>query len=129
MQNENDRKLMICPLNGQFCSSGVRKDFPEDATTGQKFTCRWWVHVAGEDPQTRKQIDHFDCSLSWMPILMIENSQMTRFVAASVDKTANEVRKVRKHHTTFVAALNDDARIRLSEYSPKLIEKGSEQNE
>jgi len=111
MQSELERKIMICPLNGQVCSSGVRKDFPEEQTTGQKHTCRWWIHVAGKDPQSEKQVDHFDCSMAWMPVLQIEGSQMTRQVAASADKVASEINRM---HGSFVGALPNDARLRLT---------------
>ena len=89
MQNAIDQRRLTCPLNGEICVSGVRKDFKEDQETGQKISCRFWTHLAGKDPQSEKQIDQWDCSISWLPVLMIENAQMTKQVATGVDKTTN----------------------------------------
>lgn len=96
MQSESERKTMACPLNGKMCADGIREDFAPNPSTGRPLTCRWWQHVSGKDPQSEKIIDHFDCSIPWMPILMVENSQMQRFTAASVDKVATEVAKTRE---------------------------------
>lgn len=93
MENEIDIQHRSCPLNGQICSDGIRSDFKEHPITGQKFKCRWWAHMVGKDPQTEKSVDRFDCSISWLPIIGIENAQAQRFTAASVDKVANEVRR------------------------------------
>ena len=86
---------MVCPLNGMVCSSGVRKDFPQDDLTGQKITCRWWIRIAGKDPQSERIVDHHDCSISWFPTLQIEGAQMTRQVVAGLDKCTNEIVKTR----------------------------------
>lgn len=110
MQSELERRIMVCPLNSQVCSDGVRKDFPEDSVTGQKHKCRWWIHVAGKDPQSERIVDHFDCSLAWMPLLQIESSQMARQGAASTDKVATEITRM---HGSFVQALPEQAKERL----------------
>lgn len=116
MQSELERKIMVCPINGQACSSGVRKDFPEEPLTGQKITCRWWIHIAGKDPQHEKILDHFDCALAWMPVLQIEGAQMSRQVSAGTDKVANEISRM---HGTFFNALPEEAKQRLAQ-SPLL---------
>lgn len=122
MQSDIERKMMVCPLNGEICANGIRKDFPEDQATGQKLSCRWWVHVVGKEPQSEKPVDHFDCTMAWMPVLQIEGAQMTRMVTAAVDKTATEVRR---QHVTFLGALPDEARDRLMQSQPaQLIEHG-----
>jgi len=51
--------------------------------------CPLWVQVRGKHPQSGEDIDRWDCAMAWMPMLLIENSQMQRFTAASVDKVAS----------------------------------------
>jgi hypothetical protein len=81
---------MVCPLNGKVCKGGKREDFPKDEV-GAPLQCRMWTHVLGMDPQTGQNIDLWDCSVAWMPVLMVENSNQVRQATASIDKTANIV--------------------------------------
>lgn len=53
--------------------------------------CKFWVHLLGKNPQSDSTVDRFDCAVSWLPILLIENAQTVRQVAASTDKVANQV--------------------------------------
>lgn len=53
-------------------------------------TCELYVMVRGQNPQGG-EIDHWHCSISWVPILTIENSQMQRQTAASVQSLRNEM--------------------------------------
>lgn len=55
--------------------------------------CKWYVHLVGSNPQTNGQIDQFDCALSWLPILLIENANENRKTAASVQSFRNEMVK------------------------------------
>lgn len=45
----------------------------------------WSVHLRGYDPQTGHELDKQDCAISWLPVLLVENSQQQRQTAASVD--------------------------------------------
>ena len=69
-----------CPFNGQDTSTVCHK-------------CPLWVQVRGKDPQSDKEVDHWACSFAWMPMLLIENSQMQRQTGASVDSFRNEMVK------------------------------------
>ena len=53
--------------------------------------CAWYTHVTGQDPQTGKQMDHWDCAVRWLPVLITEQARQTRNVGASVDSMRNEV--------------------------------------
>jgi hypothetical protein len=52
-------------------------------------TCSWWTHIRGKHPQGEEIIDQWACAIAWMPMLMVENSQMQRQTGASVDKVAS----------------------------------------
>jgi hypothetical protein len=40
----------------------------------RELECAWFIKVVGKNPQTRQDIEDWGCSMSWMPILTIENS-------------------------------------------------------
>lgn len=103
MESEIKRQILMCPYYKEACIDGHTKSMGETAD-GVQYKCRFWVHVAGKDPQSFNQIDWFDCSIAWMPTLLIENAQMIRHNTASVDKTAN----------IFFEALPSDAKERVA---------------
>ncbi len=79
-------KKIICPLmGGEECvqDGAIRNN--------ELVACRFWIRVVGEDPQTKKMHDHYDCSFAWMPVLMIENSKVNRETGASIDSFRNEM--------------------------------------
>ena len=53
--------------------------------------CPWWIQLRGKHPQSDQPVDHWDCSLAWMPLLLIENSQMQRQTGAAVESFRNEM--------------------------------------
>lgn len=55
--------------------------------------CAWYTHVTGVHPQTGQPIDHWDCAVVWLPVMLTENARMQRNTAASVDSMRNEVVK------------------------------------
>lgn len=81
--------------------------------------CMFWTHLVGMNPQTGQPTDEWNCALAWLPTLLIENANQVRKSAASTDKVATEVRK---QHGTFLGALSEDARARLLNADPRLIE-------
>jgi len=78
-------KKIICPLLGKPCI--------EDGTVveGELHACRFWIKIVGKHPQTGAEIDHYDCAFTWMPILLIENTQKQRETGAAVESFRNEM--------------------------------------
>jgi predicted Ser/Thr protein kinase len=54
-------------------------------------TCPWWTLVRGRDTNTGNEVDRWDCSISFFPMLMIEMSAQARSGAAAVESFRNEV--------------------------------------
>lgn len=52
--------------------------------------CRKWIQVMGNNPNTGEPINRWDCSDAWLPLLLIENSQMQRQTGAAVESFRNE---------------------------------------
>lgn len=69
-----------CPLNGfQPC---------------KELECAWFMKVTGKHPQTEDRVvEEWGCSMAWLPILMIENSQQQRATGIAVDEFKNEMVK------------------------------------
>jgi len=70
----NDK--IICPLLNKPCIEGK---------------CKFWTHILGKHPQTGNPVDHFDCAVTWLPVLLIETSQEVRQGAAATESFRNEV--------------------------------------
>lgn len=53
--------------------------------------CRLWQHVLGTDPQTGKEVDHFDCLDAMQSKLLIENSKFAYETSREVNQLRNEI--------------------------------------
>lgn len=55
------------------------------------------MKVRGTNPNTGEEIDDYGCSVAWLPILMIENSQQQRQTGAAVESFRNEMVKANEN--------------------------------
>lgn len=70
---------------GDFCPL-IKKD-----CVGIK--CSWFTQLRGNNPNTGKEIDEWGCAVTWLPLLLIENSQQQRQTGAAVESFRNEMVK------------------------------------
>jgi hypothetical protein len=70
---------------GNFCPL-IKKDCIE-------LKCAWFTQVRGTNPNTGKEVDEWACAITWMPVLLIENSQQQRQTGAAVESFRNEMVK------------------------------------
>jgi hypothetical protein len=61
--------------------------------------CAWFIKVVGTDKNTGKEVDEWGCTVSWLPVLMIENSSEQRQTGAAVESFRNEMVKANKTNT------------------------------
>jgi hypothetical protein len=73
---------------GTFCPL-IKKD-----CIGLK--CAWFTQVRGTNPNTGKEVDEWACAITWMPVLLIENSQQQRQTGAAVESFRNEMIKANR---------------------------------
>ncbi len=66
----------ICPLTGDGCL---------------EHGCEWYTHLIGTNPQSGEQIDKFGCAVTFLPMLLVENSQQQRQTGAAVESFRNEM--------------------------------------
>ena len=59
----------------------------------RQLECAWFMQIRGTDPNTGKEVDDWGCSIAWMPMLLIENSQQQRSTGAAVESFRNEMVK------------------------------------
>jgi len=68
----------FCPLIGKDCI---------------QMQCSWFTQVRGQNPQTGEPVDEWGCAVTWMPLLLIENSNQTRQAGAAIESFRNETVK------------------------------------
>jgi hypothetical protein len=55
--------------------------------------CSWFTQLRGKNPQTGADVDEWGCAVTWLPMLLIENSQQQRQTGAAVESFRNEMVK------------------------------------
>ncbi len=65
-------------------------------------SCPAWVQLQGFNPNTGQPMDEWKCSDTWVPLLLIENSQQQRQTGAAVESFRNEMVK---GNTQFLTAM------------------------
>ena len=59
----------------------------------RQLECAWFMKIAGTNPNTGQEVEDWGCSMAWLPMLMIENSQQQRGTSAAVESFRNEMVK------------------------------------
>lgn len=52
--------------------------------------CSWFTQIRGVNPNTGEPVDEWGCAVTWVPVLLIENSQQQRHTSAAVESFRNE---------------------------------------
>ena len=71
--------------HGNFCPL-IRKPCIETK-------CQWFCQVRGVNPNTGEPVDEWQCAVTLLPILLIENSQQQRSTSHAVESFRNETVK------------------------------------
>lgn len=53
--------------------------------------CPKWIMLQGNNPNTGEPLNEWNCSDAWLPMLLIENSQMQKQTGAAVESLRNLV--------------------------------------
>jgi hypothetical protein len=69
----------------------------------RQLDCAWFLKIRGQNPNTGEDIDDWGCSMSWLPILLIENAQMSRQTGAAVESFRNEMVKANESNQQLLA--------------------------
>ena len=95
------KTILTCPL-GSSC---------EEIKDGAIHRCAWYTKLVGTNPNTGEVMDEHGCAMSWLPMLMIENSMQQRSTSAAVESFRNET--VQANQTT--------QQIMLAQRDPRLL--------
>lgn len=68
--------------NGEFC--------PLVNGPCKKWDCKFWIQLRGVNPQTGEEIDDWNCTISYLPTIILEASQQARQAGAAVEEFRNE---------------------------------------
>jgi len=79
----------------------------------RQLDCAWFMKVRGNNPNTGEEIDDYGCSMAWLPVLMIENSQQQRQTGAAVESFRNEMVKANDVSQQVLMATLQQARPEL----------------
>ena len=55
----------------------------------KKLDCAWFIQMTGTNPQTGEQVDEWGCSVSLLPMLMIENARESSQTGAAIESFRN----------------------------------------
>ena len=91
--------------NGSFCPL-IKKD-----CVG--LTCAWFTRVQGYDMNSGSQVDNYECAISWLPMLLIENSGQQRQTGAAVESFRNEMVKANEVNTQLILAASEPQQPKL----------------
>lgn len=70
----------------------------------------WFTKLQGTDMNTGKDIDEYACAVTWLPMLLVENSGMQRQTGAAVESFRNEMVKANE---TSIKVLAESAKQNL----------------
>jgi hypothetical protein len=65
--------------------------------------CMWFTKLQGKDMNTGKDVDEYSCAMTWMPMLLVENSGMQRQTGAAVESFRNEMVKANESSIKLLA--------------------------
>lgn len=66
--------------------------------------CAWFTKLVGTDKNTGKEIDEWLCAISTLPLLLIENAQVSRETGAAIESFRNEMVRDNKTNALLTAA-------------------------
>ena len=110
---------------GNFCPL-IKKD-----CIGLK--CSWYMQIRGTNPNTGEPVDEWGCAVTWMPMLLIENSQQQRSTGAAVESFRNEVVKAnQQNQQLYIESLQQQQKVIKAQVTPlnvpiNILEEGKEE--
>jgi len=73
----------------------------------KQLDCAWFTKLAGKNPQGGKEIEEWGCAVTFIPLLMVANTNANRGTAAAVESFRNVM--VKQHQEVYeIAAQNNN---------------------
>lgn len=80
----------------------------------QELKCAWFTQLRGKDPQSEKDIDEWGCAISWLPVLLVENSQMQRQTGSAVESFRNKMIEANENSQKILLATTQLSQLQRS---------------
>jgi len=87
----------------------------------RQMECAWFMQIRGKNPNTGEDLDEWACAVSWLPILLIENSQQQRQTGAAVESFRNEMVKSNESNQHIITKMLIEKKEKPLNTSPYLI--------
>jgi len=78
----------------------------------KELECAWFMKLRGSNPNTGQEVDEWGCTMAWLPILLIENSQQQRQTGSAVESFRNEMVKANEMNTQVLLETTKIKRIK-----------------
>ena len=91
--------------SGSYCPL-IKKDCVQ-------MQCAWFTKVRGHNPNTGKEVDEWSCAITWLPVLLIENSQQQRSTGAAVESFRNEMVKANESSQQVLLAATKNSLLEI----------------
>jgi hypothetical protein len=72
--------------------------------------CSWFTRIQGYDTNTGKDVDEYQCAVTLLPMLLIENSGQQRQTGSAVESFRNEMVKANENSMKL---LEQSAKLKL----------------
>ena len=73
----------------------------------KQLDCAWFTKLAGKNPQGGKDIEEWGCAVTFIPLLMVANTNANRGTAAAVESFRNVM--IKQHQEVYeIAAQNNN---------------------
>ena len=95
MKSEDNQVGNFCPL--------IKKDCIEHS-------CKFYTKLQGKHPQDGSIINHWDCAITWLPIMLAENTQKTNELGAAMESFRNEMGKGQTAFNNILANASEKIR-------------------
>ena len=57
----------------------------------KQLDCAWFTKIAGKNPQGQKEIEELGCAVTFMPILMVANTNSNTRTQAAIESFRNKM--------------------------------------
>ncbi len=75
-----------------------------------------WIQIRGNDSNTGKEVDEYNCSFAFLPMLLIENANQTRQAGAATESFRNEFHKASETNLQVMVALAHEERMKAIDH-------------
>lgn len=72
--------------------------------------CSWFTRIQGYDTNTGKDVDEYQCAVTLLPMLLVENSGQQRQTGSAVESFRNEMVKANENSMKL---LEQSAKLKL----------------